>query len=92
MKLKINCLTIRIIFFFFRIHNPPPPGLDRNSPVNASSDEGMHPPESTHHHLHHQMDKFDNQTTTLQPMMRTGYPTSMLVLFNAVYSHINLVH
>ncbi|XP_026808860.1 E3 ubiquitin-protein ligase RBBP6 [Rhopalosiphum maidis] len=54
------------------IHNPPPPGLDRNnSPANASSDEGMHPPESNHH----QMDKFDNQTGSLQPMMRTGYPT-----------------
>lgn len=53
------------------IHNPPPPGLDRNnSPAHASSDEGMHPPESNHH----QMDKFDNQTGP-QPMMRTDYPT-----------------
>ncbi|XP_027850078.2 E3 ubiquitin-protein ligase RBBP6 isoform X1 [Aphis gossypii] len=53
------------------IHNPPPPGLDRNnSPAHASSDEGMHPPESNHH----QMDKFDNQTGP-QAMMRTGYPT-----------------
>jgi len=56
----------------FRIHNPPPPGLDRNnSPANASSDEGMHPSESNRH----QMDKFDNQTGPLQPMIRTGYPT-----------------
>lgn len=55
----------------FRIHNPPPPGLDRNSsPANASSDEGMHPPESAHHH---QMDKFENQ-----PMMRGGYASGNL--------------
>lgn len=71
---------------FFRVHNPPPPGLDRNSsPANASSDEGMHPPELTHHH---QMDKFDNQPTSLQSMIRTGYPvTSMLILWNCSHFH-----
>lgn len=58
----------------FRIHNPPPPGLDRNSsPANASSDEGMHPPESNHH----QMEKFENSTGGLQPMMRSSYPPGM---------------
>lgn len=50
-------------------NNPPPPGLDRNnSPANASSDEGMHPPELTHH----QMDKFENPSGNHQPMMRAG--------------------
>lgn len=68
-------------YIFFRIHNPPPPGLDRNSsPANASSDEGMHPPDSARH----QMDKFDNQTGSLQPMMRSGYPTGMLILFDEI--------
>lgn len=60
---------------FFRIHNPPPPGLDRNSsPANASSDEGMHPSESNLH----QMDKFENPTGT-QPMMRMGYSSGPLI-------------
>jgi len=67
---------------FFRIHNPPPPGLDRNSsPANVSSDEGMHPSESTHHH---QMDKFNNQT-----MLRTGYLSSMFVLFYAFFLYMH---
>lgn len=69
----------------FRIHNPPPPGLDRNnSPANASSDEGMHPPESNRH----QMDKFDNQSGSLQPMMRAGYPTGNYHLLLYILIHM----
>ncbi|XP_025417143.1 E3 ubiquitin-protein ligase RBBP6 isoform X2 [Sipha flava] len=70
------------------IHNPPPPGLDRNSsPANASSDEGMHPPESTHHH---QMDKFENQTGTLQSMIRGGYATGYYPPPMSNYDHYNM--
>ncbi|XP_050537650.1 E3 ubiquitin-protein ligase RBBP6 isoform X2 [Daktulosphaira vitifoliae] len=55
------------------ILNPPPPGLDQNnSPANVSSDEGMLPLESSHH----QLDKFENTTGSIQSVMRNDFSSS----------------